>query len=222
MGYKPELSQTATLPTGAVFNMHFDHPNNNGLSPSDHAHAAHWHAQRAQDQTKVENFSATAFHQAQAILHANAAQGIVNHKMQVTAAPHDPTKDVNAKEHNKLMDELAPFRLNAQLAGAPVNKAKLADFIKNRGKLTKSSFTHPTIDLQDVKRVEQDREPPKPPLHAIDATHPGYGDLIKQAVKNRKAERNGTSSSDDTSGTPQLDENHKELIRAAIARRHRG
>ena len=119
------------------------------------------------------------------------------------------------------MEELKPFRLNQNLSGQKINHNKMVDFIKNKGKLTKSAFTDQTVDLPEVKRVEQEREPPAPALKATEAVPPGYGDILRQMIKDRRSARHGSSPSDDAE-KPQLDEDQRERIRAAIARRRGG
>ena len=220
--YKPSFSDTVALSTGKQLHSYFDHPNHNGFDPTDHKLAADWHDRQIFKHFKAHDYPAVLFHSAQKTLHERAATGKPT-KMKFTPSDEffgqlEPrrkefwTKWANTiRTHNKQLAVLEPYRLG-HMAGesepAPT--------------LTKSR----TVDLQEVKRVEQDREPPSSPLEAKEVHHPeskkDTDNLMKKIMSNRHAERHGGSASSDEDNTPELPADHQELIRQIIADRRGG
>lgn len=147
--YKPKLDSAFLLPNGQSVNMYFDHPNNHGLDSESHILAARWHINKANSLLLEKNLPGAVFHQAQAILHSHAAHGVSTKEINVTSAPHDAELDRRAKEHNRLMDDLRPYRLSSYLQNKSIDKEKMIKFlnrIKQNNKMQK---------LENIQKSEQ-------------------------------------------------------------------
>lgn len=233
MKYKPSLSQTATLPSGSVMNLYFDHPNHNGFGPHEHLEAHNWHHNMAKKFATEGNIEGHDFHKAQADLHALAANGspTVHRPVptdEMIRQRHPNHQDMwrreaeKIKEHNKIVSAAEPFRMNNMVSSEyrPPDLKKMRSLFKR--KMQKS---HHTVDLQEIKRVEQDRDPPPPALIPKDTQHPDDvvdSDLLKQIIAKRQAQRNGVANpGEQNTSDPrqQLPEDQRDAISAAIAAR---
>lgn len=232
MKYKPSLTQTAALPSGGVISHYFDHPNHAGLESNQHLEAAHWHSNMAKKHATESNAEGHDFHKAQADLHLLAAAG---HQTKIRPVPsdamiqqrHPNNQDMwrreseKIKEHNKVISAAEPYRMVNMLKGnTPPDPNKMRAMFKKR--MAKSNHT---VDLQEVRNVEMDRDPPAPPLQAQDAPMndtEGYGDMLQQMMAKRKAERHGESGvSEQSTSDPRqkLDADMQDRIKAAVANR---
>lgn len=218
--YKPSFSDTVVLSTGKPMHSYFDHPNHNGFDNVDHNLAADWHNRQIHSKFKEHNYPAVLFHSAQKALHERASAGKPT-KMQF--APSDTffahlepkrkdywTKWANQiRSNNKHLAVLEPYRMTSMLSDPETT------LVKSR-----------TVDLQEVKRIEQDREPPSSPLTAKPTYHPESKQetdvLLTKILAGRRAERNGGSAPVESDNTPELPEDRKELIRKIIADRRGG
>ena len=119
--------------------------------------------------------------------------------------------------------------MNATIADGPsaaTSSEKIFNVFDSVRKLNKSR----THDMQMVKRIEMDKNPPPPALVAHEANNsqdPGYKELLDTVLARRRAERHQegepTESATD-SGDPRTKISTEQLdaIKQAVANRSRG
>jgi hypothetical protein len=226
--YQPNLGDTVELSTGKLLHPAFDHPNHNGFEPVDHKLAADWHARQARGHTSRLDHHAANFHFAQKKLHEMAAEGRgtkIRFAPSIESLSHLPPHRkafwqrhaANVAEDNKVLEGLEPYRMSNVIAPEKITKSR-------------------TIDNQEVKRVEMDRNPPQPRIVAEETENsvpPEYRELLNTMMANRRAQRHGDVTGADLDGDTQFPQHARErhppqsqlapetqdMIRDVVARR---
>lgn len=235
MNHTPDMTKTVQLSTGKDLNMIFDHPNHAGFDTTDHKLAADYHHRQAKAQNK--NFRAARYHFAQRDLHEMASQGKptkIQHVPSESTISMLPTSNKDfwrkkAKEtsvNNEKLKTLEPYRMTSVLSGTPQPDH---DPIKNVFNAAKALSKSKDVDFDLAKRVELDRDPPKPALSAVEtknSVQPEYKELLDTIMAQRKAVRHGDSNpnnvQDGVDPRKLITPEQLGAIRQAIANRSRG
>ena len=210
MAYQPNHDDHVVLSSGKALHPYFDHLNHAKFDKKDHLMAADWHDRQMAASFKKGHHSAALFHGAHKQLHQRAAAG---KPTRIQFAPADTF-------FNHLEPQRREHWVNRSKQIREENKA-LAPLEKYRTwstQLTKSR----TVDMQEMKRIEQDRNPPSAVLVPKETQHPEkpaeMDDMVKRIIVARRAERDGNRPTE-TERKPELPPEQQEAIRQAIAAR---